>query len=213
MARTRGRRPRAPSPANFSRRLAAQGVDNKSARSGCEDENGVMWFGTGGKQVVRWDQGEFSVLTPADPAPFGEIKIWPAGAGKLWVGTVQNGLLKLVDGKFHRPFPAQAIGTVVQAIEIGIADGSIRTDIGDPLLFAMTLWAFTHGIIQLAMAKASELARRGIATPQFADYAFDLLSGMIRNQRIIQSRYRRVIGNFIVLHLSKLPADRKCAPH
>lgn len=75
----------------------------------------------------------------------------------------------------------QVIGTVVRAIEIGIADGSIRADIGDPLLLAMSLWAFTHGIIQLAMAKASELARRGIATPRFADYAFGLLREMMQS--------------------------------
>jgi AcrR family transcriptional regulator len=75
----------------------------------------------------------------------------------------------------------QAIGTVVKAIEMGIADGSIRADIGDPLLLALTLWAFTHGIIQLATVKASELARRGIAIPEFAEYAFELLRAMMRS--------------------------------
>ncbi len=34
----------------------------------------------------------------------------------------------------------QAIGTVVQAIETGIRDGSIRADVGDPMLLALTLW-------------------------------------------------------------------------
>jgi AcrR family transcriptional regulator len=69
----------------------------------------------------------------------------------------------------------QAIGTLVQAIESGIRDGSIRADIGDPLMLATTLWAFTHGIIQLAMAKGPDLARRGIAIPEFSNYAFQLL--------------------------------------
>jgi AcrR family transcriptional regulator len=77
----------------------------------------------------------------------------------------------------------QAIGTVVQAVEAGIRDGSIREDISNPMMFAMTLWAFTHGIIQLAMAKGPELARRGIATPAFNDYAFLLIRRMAqRNQ-------------------------------
>lgn len=66
-------------------------------------------------------------------------------------------------------------GVVVRAIEAGIADGSIRPDIGPPVLFAMTLWAFTHGIIQLAMAKSSDLARSGIAVPDMSNYAFGLI--------------------------------------
>jgi TetR/AcrR family transcriptional regulator len=71
----------------------------------------------------------------------------------------------------------QVIGTVVQAIETGIRDGSIREDVGDPILLALTLWAFTHGIIQIAMAKGSDLARRGVAVQDFSNYAFNLLRG------------------------------------
>jgi AcrR family transcriptional regulator len=71
----------------------------------------------------------------------------------------------------------QLIGTVVQAIETGIRDGSIRADVGDPLLLALTLWAFTHGIIQIAMAKGPDLARRGVAIQDFSNYAFQLLHG------------------------------------
>ncbi|HLZ96687.1 MAG TPA: hypothetical protein VKP66_02005, partial [Steroidobacteraceae bacterium] len=69
----------------------------------------------------------------------------------------------------------QLIGTVVQAIHTGIRDGSIRADIGDPLLFALTLWAFTHGIIQIAMVKGPDLARRGVAIQDFSNFAFRLL--------------------------------------
>lgn len=64
---------------------------------------------------------------------------------------------------------------VVQAIEAGIRDGSIRPDVGEPKLLATTLWAFTHGIIQLATAKGADLARSGIAVPEFSDYAFGLI--------------------------------------
>jgi TetR/AcrR family transcriptional regulator len=71
----------------------------------------------------------------------------------------------------------QVLGTVVQAIETGIRDGSIRADVGDPILLALTLWAFTHGIIQIAMAKGSDLARRGVAVQDFSNYAFTLLRG------------------------------------
>ena len=72
----------------------------------------------------------------------------------------------------------QVLGAVVQAITNGIGDGSVRPDIGDPRMLAMTLWAFTHGIIQLAMIKGADLARHGIAIPDFTDNAMLLLRRM-----------------------------------
>jgi hypothetical protein len=42
-------------------------------------------------------------------------------------------------------------------------------------LFAVTLWAFTHGIIQLAMAKGDDLARLGVGIPDFGNYALGLI--------------------------------------
>jgi TetR/AcrR family transcriptional regulator len=71
-----------------------------------------------------------------------------------------------------------AIGVCVEAIQTGIRDGSIRADIGDPTMLAMTLWAFTHGLIQLAMAKGSDLARFGIGIPELTNYGFNLLLRM-----------------------------------
>ena len=114
----------------------AQGVDNKSAHSVCEDARGVMWFGTGGKQVVRYEPGNFSVLSPKSTLFFNEVKVLPADDGNVWVGTVQNGLLKLVNGEFQRPFPEKDIGTVVRclhrdrngALWIGCEFGLFRWD-------------------------------------------------------------------------------------
>jgi AcrR family transcriptional regulator len=74
----------------------------------------------------------------------------------------------------------QVMGTVVGVIEAGIRDGSLRKDIGDPLMLAFSLWAFTHGITQLVMAKGADLARRGIAVPDFSNYAFRLLNEGMR---------------------------------
>lgn len=75
----------------------------------------------------------------------------------------------------------EALQVVVQAIASGIADHSIRADIGDPMMFAITLWAFTHGIIQIAMVKGAELAHRGIATAVFTDYALHQLRQMAQH--------------------------------
>jgi TetR/AcrR family transcriptional regulator len=69
----------------------------------------------------------------------------------------------------------EAIGVVVKAIECGIADGSIRPNVGDPIMLAVTLWSFTHGLAQLAMAKGSDMARFGIGIPELSNYGFDLL--------------------------------------
>jgi AcrR family transcriptional regulator len=71
----------------------------------------------------------------------------------------------------------EVLGAVVQPIETGLRDGSIRPDVGDPKLFAVTLWAFTHGVIQLATTKGSELARFGIATADLSNYALALIRG------------------------------------
>jgi AcrR family transcriptional regulator len=75
----------------------------------------------------------------------------------------------------------QAIGIIVAAIEAGVADGSIRANIGDPMLLAVTLWAFSHGVIQLAMVKADDLARFGVAIPEFSTNALALLRSMMRS--------------------------------
>jgi AcrR family transcriptional regulator len=75
----------------------------------------------------------------------------------------------------------QAMDAVVQAIKVGHQDGSIRPDVGDPMMLAVTLWAFTHGIIQLAMAKGSELARLGIAVPDLSNYALGLIRTVAQN--------------------------------
>ncbi|HEY4445109.1 MAG TPA: helix-turn-helix domain-containing protein [Steroidobacteraceae bacterium] len=74
----------------------------------------------------------------------------------------------------------EAIAAVVAAIEAGLRDGGIRPDIGEPVLLATTLWAFTHGIIQLAMAKGSDLARFGIAIPDFSNYALGLIRTVLQ---------------------------------
>jgi AcrR family transcriptional regulator len=75
----------------------------------------------------------------------------------------------------------EAIAAVVHAIEAGLRDKSIRADVGPPVLFATSLWAFSHGIIQLAMAKGDDLQRFGIAIPQFSSYAFGLLRSLAQS--------------------------------
>jgi TetR/AcrR family transcriptional regulator len=82
----------------------------------------------------------------------------------------------------------QAIGVVVQAIECGIADGTVRPTVGAPVMLAVTLWSFTHGLAQLAMAKGSDMARFGIGIPELSDYGFDLLRRVMQNSAAATDR-------------------------
>lgn len=65
-------------------------------------------------------------------------------------------------------------GETITALLTGQRDGSIRSDLGEPLQIAMTLWGFTHGVAQLAMTKGEIFAHEGIAMPAFIDASIDL---------------------------------------
>lgn len=58
------------------------------------------------------------------------------------------------------------------AITAGIEDGSIRKEIGDPVLLGFTLWGLMHGIIQLTAHKIGGLQRAGITAEQLIEQAF-----------------------------------------
>lgn len=61
----------------------------------------------------------------------------------------------------------------VKGLQAGMADGSIRTSLGDPLRVAMTLWGFTHGIAQLVMTKSEMLAHEGVPSNSFINDSID----------------------------------------
>ena len=66
--------------------------------------------------------------------------------------------------------------TLVSSIEAGIRDGSIRGDVGSPLLMSVTLWGFMHGIIQLTTTKAHALAHHGVTPKALIDFAIDMIT-------------------------------------
>ncbi|HSW11551.1 MAG TPA: hypothetical protein VLI06_01855, partial [Solimonas sp.] len=61
----------------------------------------------------------------------------------------------------------------VRALLNGVADGSIRKDLGNPLLTAITLWGLTHGVIQLAQTKGTIITDEGFTLPQFLEHSVD----------------------------------------
>ncbi len=64
---------------------------------------------------------------------------------------------------------------MIGIIAAGMADGSIRRDLGDPEVVCMSLWAFTHGLIQLGATRGRDLELRGIATQRLFAQSFDIL--------------------------------------
>jgi AcrR family transcriptional regulator len=60
------------------------------------------------------------------------------------------------------------------AIRDGIADGSIRADIGSPDAVSIVLWGFMHGVIQIAATKGALLAHRDTSAPEVFEHALAL---------------------------------------
>lgn len=69
--------------------------------------------------------------------------------------------------------------TLVESLNRGVADGSIRGDLGDPYVTALSLWAFTHGVIQIASSKGGQIEHEGVPVQQFIDHAFALVRGSL----------------------------------
>jgi len=88
----------------------------------------------------------------------------------------------------HRPAELDASGTeravllagqcvnrvTVRALEQGMRDGSVRKDLGDPMLTALTLWGFSHGLIQLAQTKELVFLQENIAVSRFIEHSIAL---------------------------------------
>jgi AcrR family transcriptional regulator len=69
---------------------------------------------------------------------------------------------------------------LVEVIQGAVADGSIAAAVArQPLMLAFSLWAFTHGVVQISVAKGGDLARHGAAVAEFGNYSFDLLSTLL----------------------------------
>ena len=64
---------------------------------------------------------------------------------------------------------------LIESIEVGVRDGSIRGDIGSPLLTSVTLWGFMHGIIQLTSTKANALAHQGVTAQALVEHAISMI--------------------------------------
>ena len=71
------------------------------------------------------------------------------------------------------------VAVMIAALRRGIADRSIRADVGDPLKVCFMLWAFSHGLIQLAVNKSQEVASRGIEVGELMEEGRAMLRFML----------------------------------
>ncbi len=69
---------------------------------------------------------------------------------------------------------------IVASLNRGIADGSVRSDLGDPYVTALSLWAFSHGVIQIASTKGGQIEHEGTPVQSFIDHAFGLALRSVR---------------------------------
>lgn len=69
---------------------------------------------------------------------------------------------------------------ISQAIVQGVADGSIKKDIGDVKLTALTLWTFTHGLLLITARKEEFLRERAqIDSQSMVDHGFLMMRNML----------------------------------
>ncbi|MEO7774646.1 MAG: TetR/AcrR family transcriptional regulator [Steroidobacteraceae bacterium] len=72
---------------------------------------------------------------------------------------------------------------LTDAIEAGMADGSIRADVGDSNTVAVALWGFLHGVIQLVATKSALIANRGTDPRKLMEQALSLASIAVVGKR------------------------------
>jgi AcrR family transcriptional regulator len=55
------------------------------------------------------------------------------------------------------------MAVIVTALDDGVKDGSIRSDLGNRIVAATALWGFTHGVIQVASTNAKLIQLSGMS--------------------------------------------------
>ena len=87
-------------------------------------------------------------------------------------GSVEKECILQGDGIFE---------IMVASVNLGVQDGSIREDLGDPMLTSISLWGFTHGLIQI-MAQKSEMLEEshGVPTKDLLEQGFVMMRNMLQ---------------------------------
>ena len=68
---------------------------------------------------------------------------------------------------------------LVDTLRLGLADGSIRPDIGDVDIVSIATWAFSHGLVRIATAKGADLRERGVSVDQLIAESIGMIRFML----------------------------------
>lgn len=114
-------------------------------------------------------------------AYIGFVQEFPVYFNAMARAEAQHTELEDADSVCHRMMLAGRLvhAETITALHVGQKDGSLRSDLGDPLRVAMTLWGFTHGVAQLAVTKGEIFAHEGIALNAFINDAIDMATRSI----------------------------------
>jgi AcrR family transcriptional regulator len=109
------------------------------------------------------------------PVYFETLARFEARGGALGPEPPQGNLAQCLAGgdRMH--------AVMTDAIRAGIADGSIRGDVGNADAVAIVLWGFMHGVIQLVATKGALLAQRGVSAEQLFGQARELALHSLRS--------------------------------
>jgi len=99
---------------------------DKTVSSFAEDKQGNLWFGFYDGGLVRYTGGRFTEFKAADGAPNGLItSLYLDQAGKLWIGSSQEGLSFVSDPNAARP------EFIIINANKGLASNNVRAITGD----------------------------------------------------------------------------------
>jgi AcrR family transcriptional regulator len=75
---------------------------------------------------------------------------------------------------------ARVHALITAVLEAGIRDGSIAADAGAPRAIALSLWAMTHGTIQVANLKRAVLSQQGVTPEALVEQTLRMAAGALR---------------------------------
>ena len=111
---------------------------------------------TGLEQVVAMGHAYVAFATEC-PLQFEILARFEATDTSATVGGSNHGACLAAGARVHALLTA--------ALEAGMRDGSVARSAGSPSTIALSLWAMTHGTIQVASMKRAVLTQQGV-TPQ-----------------------------------------------
>lgn len=69
----------------------------------------------------------------------------------------------------------QVMELMADAVQVGMDDGTIRSDVGSPMKTAVTLWGMTHGVLQIAAIKERMLIEQfRLSIDELAGHAIEM---------------------------------------